>query len=166
MANLLLFETTESIIEVLWDIALAFFIVRLAFIYFLLTLVSGAAVNYLSQHIPLPPSLLTPSLLLLSVACTKFLVSHYEIPAVPGFRLAIGLVGGVFMMVAEALWGLGMGTAALGLGPGTGYGTMVACLIGFSSMPLLLMLVEKREHGEQKKETWHGHEEKSVVDAV
>jgi hypothetical protein len=162
MANLLLFETTESIIEVLWDIALAFFIVRLAFIYFLLTLVSGAAITFL----PLPSSLLTPSLLLLSAISASFLVSHYEIPPVTGFRLAIGCIAGLFMTLAEGVLGLGMGKAALGLGEDTGYGTMMTCLAVFSSMPNLLMLLEKREAGEQKRETWHGHEEKSVVDAV
>jgi hypothetical protein len=166
MANLVLFETTESIIEVLWDIALAFFIVRLAFIYFLLTLASGAAITYISQLLPLPASLLTPFLLLLSAISANFLVSHYDIPPVSGFRLAIGCVAGMYMMLAECVLGLGLGKAALGLGQGTGYGTMMACLAGFSSMPLLLMLIEKREAGERKKETWHGHEEKSVVDAV
>ena len=42
MVNFVVFETTDSVIEVLWDIALAFFIVRLAFLYVVLTFVSSA----------------------------------------------------------------------------------------------------------------------------
>lgn len=156
MTNLILFETTESVIELLWDIALAFFIVRLAFIYFILTFLSGIAITYL----PLAAPLLAPLLLLSSALTASFTVSQWEVPAVAGFRLAIGGVAGVFMAVVV---GVGMWEAGLGASGEMGWGMMMGLLGGFVVMPGLLMGFERREG---RGETWHGHEEKRIGDAV
>ena len=45
---MILFETTESVIEILWDIVLAIYVVRVAFIYFLLNFLSCLLLSYLS----------------------------------------------------------------------------------------------------------------------
>lgn len=117
-----LFETTESVIQVLWDVALAFFIVRLAFIYFLLNFVSGLYVSYLLAFMqqlatvpPLPPLqqsehyfsfwiLLKPFFMfLLSALWARYLVTAYEVPRASSFRLAIGGIASLFMVLAEML---------------------------------------------------------------
>lgn len=178
MVNPLVFETTENIIEILWDIALAFFTARLAFIYFLLTFASGAAVSYLTYNYPqiLPLThhlaiiqrehVLAVFLLLSSAFWARVVVSRYEIPRVTGFRLATGAVALVYMLLAEAVVGFGLWEGGYGswmkerLGVG-----FVGVLAGFALMPTLLMVFERRT-GQAEEKTWHGHEEKSIVGAL
>lgn len=178
--NLILFETTDAVIEILWDIALAVFILRLAFIYFLLTFVSGAAMVYLAYtYYPQPPpssahSLATPQS---GVALAPFLVSsfvlwahlvvsRYEIPRVTGFRLATGAAALLFMVLADAVVGLGLWTEGYGQWAAERIGLgFFGLLAAFALMPTVLMPFEAKAGGKREK-TWHGHEEKSIVDAV
>lgn len=86
-----------------------------------------------------------------------------------GFRLAIGITAGLYLVLAELVGGLvmwkkgwrewiwetdrraaGAGAVALGL---------------FMLMPWLLMGLEKKT-ADEGEETSHGHEKKSVVSAV
>jgi hypothetical protein len=174
--NFVLFETTDTIIEVLWDIALAFFIVRLAFIYFALTFVSAAALVYITYSYPsllqLPlvqfGGTLTPLLLLLcSALCAYVVVSRYEIPRVTGFRLATGAVALLFMVLADAAVGLGLWQEGYGgwMGQTVGLG-FAGLLAAFALMPTLLMVFEARLGKREDDGTWYGHEKKSVIDAV
>jgi hypothetical protein len=167
MVNLVLFETSESIIELLWDIALAFFIVRLAFIYFMLTFTSGAAITYLAYNYPEFLPLLAPVLLLLSALCAYVVVLLYEIPRAMGFRLATGAVALVFMLLAEAMVGLGLWEGGYGKWiserVGLGFGALLAA---FALMPFILMAFERKPKGERELKTSHRHEKKSIVDAV
>jgi len=181
MLNFILFETTESIVEILWDIALAFFIVRLAFIYFLLTFISGAAIIYLAYNYPqLIPSIsthklvtsqsevvLAPFLLLSSVLWAYVVVTRYEIPRAAGFRLATGGVALLFMLIAEAAVGLGLWEEGYGnwMGERVGLG-FCALLAAFALMPTVLMPLEAKSGNKREQQTWHGHEEKRIVDAV
>lgn len=114
----LLFETTDSIIEVLWDIALAFFVIRISFYYFLLTFLSSLLLSYLAYAELLPITtfqhfvsslsdidnriLLVAGLLTLTSAVWAHLViRHYEVPRVAHFRLAICSMALGFMVSAE-----------------------------------------------------------------
>lgn len=182
MGNFVLFETTESIIEILWDIALAFFIVRLAFIYFLLTFTSGAALTYVAYNYPqLIPSthklvtpqsevVLAPFLLLCSAFWAYVVVTRYEIPRVVGFRLATGGVALLLMLLADALIGFGLWEKGYGNWMGEKFGLgFCALLAAFALMPTILMVFEPRsskKKGEEKPKTSHGHEDKSIRDAV
>lgn len=179
MVNFVLFETTESIIEILWDIALAFFIVRLAFIYFVLTFTSGAAITYVAYNYPqLIPSthklvtpqsevVLAPFLLLSSVFWAYVVVTRYEIPRVTGFRLATGGVALLFMLIAEAAVGLGLWEEGYGNWMGERFGLgFCALLAAFALMPTVLMAFEAKPGTKRQEKTWHGHEEKRIVDAV
>jgi hypothetical protein len=180
MVDLVLFKTTESVIEVLWDIALAFFIVRLAFIYFLLTFTSGAAITYLAYNYPqllpstnhmvapLSEAVLGPLLLLSSAFWARFVVSRYEIPRAAGFRLAMGAVALAFMLLAEAMIGLGLWEGGYGKWMSERVGLGVGGLsVAFALLPFIIMAFEEKSGGEGgEKKTWHRHEEKSIVDAV
>ena len=177
MPNFVLFETTESVIEVLWDIALAFFIVRLGFIYFLVTFASGTLLSYLAYkqwmpvtHLTTPQSelALIPFMLVLSGLWARYIIVHYEIPRVRGFRLAIGGMGLVFMVAAEFVTacvlyeeGHGGWLFETDLTAGVAFGVLLAA---FALMPTFEMLFERKEH--EHEETYHGHEKKPITAAV
>ena len=183
MLNFVLFETSESVIEILWDVALAFFIVRLAFIYFLLNFATGAGLTYVAYNYPslLPKThslvtpqsevVLAPFLLLSSVFWAHFVVSRYEVPRITGFRLATGGAALVFMLLAEGVVGLGLWEGGygrwmsekIGMRFGLGFGALLAA---FALMPTFLMAFEPRPARAGEGKTSHGHEEKSIVRAV
>ncbi|KAK3382904.1 hypothetical protein B0T24DRAFT_602949 [Lasiosphaeria ovina] len=177
--GLVLFETTESVIEVLWDIALAFFIVRIGFIYFAANFATGVALAWLasSSTTTTTTTYLTqltstlPVWLLLATASvtawTRLLVVRYEIPRALGFRLAIGMAGLLFMAGADALVALvlyGQGTLAATLADARADAAAGLALALFALMPLVQMPFERAE-GEELSHG-HGHGRKSVVDAV
>lgn len=174
---MILFETSTSVFELLWDIALALFIIRLAFYYFILSFVSGCFIAFMRisqlQHVQLltqpQAELVTlPIWLLFHALWARFIIVNYEIPRVGGFRLAIGAVALVFMLIGELLGGIFMyeegytewvwetDPTAAGLGALT--------LVLFGLMPYLLMVFEpvQDEYGE----THHGHENKPITAAV
>ena len=177
--NFVLFETTESVIEVLWDIALAFFIVRLAFIYFALTFASSAAIVYVAYNYPsvfpsthklvTPQSevVLAPFLLLSSALWAYVVVTRYEIPRVTGFRLATGGVALLLMLLAEGLVGFGLWEEGYGdwMGERFGWGS-AGLLAAFALMPTVLMAFEAKPKSREEEKTSHGHEKKRIVDAV
>ncbi|KAK4105597.1 hypothetical protein N658DRAFT_125485 [Parathielavia hyrcaniae] len=148
MANWILFETTDSVIEILWDVALAFFVVRLAALYAALALLLPALL-FLLQHSSSsssPPSssslskednsphLLAPWIVtpLAALAAAWFLASKYDLPRVWPFRLAMGVSGAVVGLGMEVLvgwggyelfgWEGGMGGWAVIVGGGGGGG--------------------------------------------
>src|SRR5690348_9382399 len=132
MAKWILFETTDSVIEILWDVALAFFVVRLALLY--ASLVFGSVfsliliLRYLlptlastfATHPPPPPPLAASSGLVLtehaqwlplltlaaSAVWAKVVMARCEVPRVLGFRLAVGATAAAMVGVVEGVVGL------------------------------------------------------------
>jgi hypothetical protein len=174
---MILFETSTSVFELLWDIALAFFIIRLSFFYFALSFTTGLLITYFRlsrlqpiNHFTQPQSeLITlPLFLIFNTLWARFIIANYEIPRVGGFRLAIGGLALVFMLVAELIGGVVMyekgwtkwiwetDYVAGGLGAGV--------LMLFGLTPFLLMGIEGQT--DEMGETYHGHENKPIVDAV
>ena len=178
-----LFETTESVIEVLWDIALAVFILRLALIYAFFAFTLSALLTYLSYasfsrssfgsalDAYLPQALATRSELavlvlhlLLVVLCARSLVTYYEIPRVVGFRLAIGVVGALTVAGADLL--------AAGILYEAGEAGLMAhwrvdasaVLLALALLPSLLMLCEG--HPSEFHDATHGHGRKEVSEAM
>ncbi|EFX03436.1 hypothetical protein CMQ_364 [Grosmannia clavigera kw1407] len=132
MPNPVVFESTESVIEILWDIALAVFVIRLAFIYVALTAVVVVLFGWatsgllpLSVHLPdalakaiaaCSPSVSAASaertltivaLVLPAVAipalCARLVNGYYRIPRVASYRLAIGLMSLVYVVLGSLL---------------------------------------------------------------
>ncbi|GAB1310517.1 MARVEL domain-containing protein [Madurella fahalii] len=156
---MVLFKTTESVIEVLWDIALAFFVVRLAAIYAALTagaaLVASLVLHYLPD-LPLPHLLSSDSggsgrlhlplvVLASSVLCSQLLIARYQIPRNGPFRLAVGVAAAVFGMVGQevvrlVLYGVGWRLAE---GMMLGWGTWVGLTGAIAVMPVVWMGAEK-----------------------
>jgi hypothetical protein len=177
MASLVLFETTESVIEILWDIALAFFIVRLSLIYFFLAFSTGTLASYVLYTRLLPINHLTtpqtevavvPFLFALTIVWARLIVWHYEIPRVRGFRLAIGGLAALFMVFAEMVVALVAYEEGIGdwiwetdLRAGIAFALL---LTAFALMPTMLMALERRP--EELEQLSHGHGQKSVVNAV
>ncbi|KAH6853880.1 hypothetical protein B0I37DRAFT_17721 [Chaetomium sp. MPI-CAGE-AT-0009] len=128
-------EATDSIIEVLWDVALLVFAIRLALIYAALTFTSSAVLftlffyfaALLPQSLPFFPSssssnintnitnpfathpYAAPCLALAAAAASaQAVIRRYDIPRVLAFRLAMGIgAGAVAAMVAGVLWLVG-----------------------------------------------------------
>ncbi|SPQ18304.1 52ab3c9d-e1a4-4654-93de-6a98cd9fe607 [Thermothielavioides terrestris] len=125
MANSFLpFEPAgDSVIEILWDVALAFFVVRLALLYAALVFGSALVLSALLHRLlapgattttpspsatpALPLPLPLPALVLtLSAIYARLLVVRCEVPRAAWFRLAIGGVAAAVVVLAEALAGL------------------------------------------------------------
>ncbi|TVY92708.1 hypothetical protein LAWI1_G002871 [Lachnellula willkommii] len=174
---MILFETSSSAFEILWDIALALFIIRIAFVYFLLSFTSGAIVVYFRlaeimplHHLTQPQSELTTlSIWLLAVTLwARYTIVAYQVPRVGGFRLAIGALATVFMLCAELVGGVVLyekGYMAWiwksdSLAAGLGVGSL--CL--YAVLPWLLMKVEQET--DEMGETYHGHQNKPIAAAV
>lgn len=119
MAGHYLFETTDSVIEILWDVARAFFIVRIAWAYFCLTFATGTLLSWVickhqgrllpvsKQHLTTPETelMLVPLQAVIGIIWARYIVVAYEIPRVAWFRLAIGGLASSFLFTAEALLG-------------------------------------------------------------
>jgi hypothetical protein len=177
MTGLVLFETTESVIEILWDIALAFFIVRISFAYFLLAFTTGTLASYLVytrllpvHHLTTPQSELAiiPVMLLLTVAWARILIVWYEIPRVRAFRLAIGGLAVGFMVLTEmvvalALYEEGVGAWILDTDAKAG-AAFAGLLLAYGLMPTILMAFE--HNPDELEALSHGHGKKSVLEAV
>ncbi|KAH6670605.1 hypothetical protein B0J14DRAFT_99586 [Halenospora varia] len=174
---MILFETTTSVFELMWDIALALFIVRLAFFYFALSFATGCIIAWFRfarlmpvNHLTQPQSELVtlPMFLLANILWARFMVVNYEIPRVGGFRLAIGALALVFMLFAELMGGIvlyekGITEWIWETDPlAAGLGATVLLLFGL--MPMLLMSLEQETN--ELGETYHGHEKKPVTAAV
>ncbi|KAF6837605.1 hypothetical protein CPLU01_02958 [Colletotrichum plurivorum] len=115
-----LFETTDSVVEILWNVALAFFIIRIGWAYFFLTfstttLLSWAVCRYQAmllpaskQHLSTPEAeiMLIPLQAVAMFICARYVVAAYEIPRVAWFRLAIGALAASLMVAAEIVLGL------------------------------------------------------------
>ncbi|KAA8564280.1 hypothetical protein EYC84_011224 [Monilinia fructicola] len=98
----------------MWDLALAFFIVRIAFIYFILTYLSSLFLSFIRLNQIIPYNHLTapareliafPIYILTVALWARTVIVYYEIPRVAGFRIAVGLVAGSFMVIAELVGG-------------------------------------------------------------
>ncbi|KUJ11063.1 uncharacterized protein LY89DRAFT_595113 [Mollisia scopiformis] len=174
---MILFETSTSVFELLWDIALTLFILRIAFVYFLLTFLSGLFLAYFRfstlqpiNHLTVPQAELVtmPFWLLLITLWARWTIVAYEVPRVRGFRIAIGGVALGFLVIAELAGGIvlyerGVTKWVWETDPlAAGMGCLVLGLFGL--MPALLMVFEGET--DEMGETSHGHEKKSVAAAV
>jgi hypothetical protein len=174
---MILFETSASVFELMWDIALALFIIRIAFFYFALTFASSLIHTFIRtsnvapyNHLTGPPAevLAFPLQLLSIMLWARYTIVVYEIPRVAGFRLAIGILASIYMVIAEMIlgfilkqegyrkwiWDTDFWSAGLG----------ILSLLLFAMMPRLLMVLEKDER--RNEETYHGHETKPITAAV
>lgn len=162
---MILFETTESVIEILWDVALAIFVARIAAVYFLLNFLSALALSYLvlSARTPVAhlvtlqnPEVLVPFLLGSSILWARVLIVKWEIPRSGWFRLGVGIFALGLMLGVEAVIGF--------IGYEEGWWTtlewenwkvwtvLTGWLTWYALMPWALMWIETREEMEAAPE--------------
>jgi hypothetical protein len=164
---MLLFETSASVFEIMWNIALTLFIIRISFVYCTLTFLTGCLLTYLrtthAQQLPILNSLVSPlSLVIMTALWAKVVIVYYEIPRVRGFRLAIGLLALFFMVVTEAVVGLVTYEEGWSRGNRVWKEEVLNAVQGvlvfgvFALMPLLMMAFEGVT--DEMAETYHGHE--------
>jgi len=173
---MILFETAESVFEVLWDIALALYILRIGFVYFFLTFSTGTLLSYIVytkllpvHHLTTPQSELSiiPIMLVLTMIWSRFVVTYYELPPASTFRLATGFFALGCMAVGELLLasllyeeGRGAWLLETDLVAGLAFG---ALLLAFALMPAMMIFWERKV---DVCHTSHGHEKKSIANAV
>jgi len=166
---MIIFETTESVIEILWDVALAFFASRIALIYFTLNFTSGLIIHYLlHHHLLLAPHssmmMIITSLLMLAIPplYSRMIIQRYEIPRVGVFRLAIGAVALVLMVLAEGFvswvgqeegwWNLRSSLSIGNASSGVRMMMLLGWLAWYALMPFGMMFLERREEEEKEEE--------------
>ncbi|KAK0660484.1 hypothetical protein QBC41DRAFT_377115 [Cercophora samala] len=105
--HIFLFEPlNDSPISVLWDLVLAFYVVRLAALYSLLTLSSHLLLSHLAPSTTTTTAITT---LLAAALWTRYVMQRWQVPPAVGFRGAVGLLaGGMIWVVEEVLWGVGL----------------------------------------------------------
>jgi hypothetical protein len=158
------FGTIMLVFELLWDIAFAILILRLAFFYYAFTILTGVILGIVrvrvfvrSHHYgaPIAELIEMPFMLLAIAFWAMFLVIRFDIPKVAWMRLAIGSLGLAFMLATEIVgkiilygspWSTSTSTMEI-----LAKGASAGCLIMFGLMPWLLMLPigERTELGEK-----------------
>lgn len=172
---MILFETSTSVFEIMWNIALALFIIRISFVYCTLTFLTGCLLTYLrtthAHQFPILRSLVSPlSMAIMTAFWARVIIVYYEIPRVRGFRLAIGLLALLFMVVADAVAGLVMYEEGWSRRNWVWRGEVLDAARGllgfgvFALMPLLLMVFEGVT--DEIGETSHGREKLPLKAAV
>ncbi|KAH7369001.1 hypothetical protein B0T11DRAFT_69239 [Plectosphaerella cucumerina] len=142
-----LFDNTATIFEMLWDIALAYFVIRLGAIYALLVFTSSAAISFISgwaqQHpVPQIASLLFVAQLTSTVACALFINTYHDIPQNWRLRAGVGGVGAILVTVATTM----LKPTVVDMQIGRGY---LACV---AVMPVILTALEKRFKGVERND--------------
>lgn len=141
------------VFELLWDIAFAILILRLAFYYYAFTFLTGFILGIVrigvfvrSYHYgaSIAELIEMPFMLLAIAFWAMFLVMRFDIPKVAWIRLVIGSLGLAFMLVTELvgriiLYGSAWPTSITKMEI-LARGAFASCLIMFGLMPWLLML--------------------------
>lgn len=121
--NPILFGTPESVFEVLWGVAIAYFVVRTALLYSAFTIATAFLARLLiltpSRSLGLriadhPGSLVSVVHLMLFPILAKDMMVGCGVPRSPTFRLAVGAVTYGLLQLANAMFGFG----PFGNGPG------------------------------------------------
>lgn len=155
---MILIDTTASAFELIWDIAVFILITRLAFLYFLLTFLTGCILGYIRLNKVIPIYHLSqstaeliemPFMLLAVFIWARFIMERCSVPNVAGMRLAIGFLALGFMLFAELVGRVimyegGFKAGILDMDKIAG-GAFSASLLLFSLMPWLLMVIGKQE---------------------
>ncbi|KAL9943710.1 hypothetical protein D7B24_002233 [Verticillium nonalfalfae] len=141
----LFFNTKLTVVETLWDLALAYFTIRTAAIYAAATLAAEVLLRCAGGWAPTSARVPTmmPLRALLVAACAWTIIARYEMPRDWRFRGAVGGVAGG--MLASLVGLVRMGGCGMDVGVGT-----TAVLTGV--MPLALMVLEGREGYERAGE--------------
>ncbi|KAK4241594.1 hypothetical protein C8A03DRAFT_30319 [Achaetomium macrosporum] len=139
--------TTDNVIEILWDVALAFFAVRLALLYAALVAGSSTLLLLGLPHFPFPLPFQFPFPLMV-LACSAFwarvVMKWCEVPPVMGFRLAVGGAAVVMVLLAEGLgrfvWCEVLRRQAMEMRVMGGCMSWLGVMAGFGLMPALLTM--------------------------
>ncbi len=173
--KMILFKTSASVFELIWDIALALFIIRISFVYMTVTFLTSWVLNYLRAFpvtsFQLLDSLFFPLNIFSVVLISWLLVQLYEIPRVLGFRLAIGILALFLIVLADSLAALviyeeGRGSWAWRTGQVDILQGLVELAV-LALMPAVWMFDERmtNEMGDPVTKA-HGHDRKKIVDAL
>jgi hypothetical protein len=103
-------DSAASALELLWDVAISLIILRLAFLYFVLTFFTGCILGYIRLQKVIPIYRLSPAvaellempfMLLAVFIWARFIMVRFSVPNVSGMRLAVSFLALGFMLLAE-----------------------------------------------------------------
>jgi hypothetical protein len=169
LSKMIIFETSMSAFELLWDISIAILILRLAFFYYALTYLTGFILGIVrvgifvrSYHYgaPIAELIEMPFMLLGITFWAMFVVIKFDIPKVAWIRLAIGLLGLAFLLATELIgriivygdaWPASMSKTEI-----LAKGAFAALVIMFGLMPWLVMLPKGRRTGPREESLGQG----------
>ncbi len=147
---MVLFETVESVIEALWDIALCIYILQAAFAYFLLSFGSTVALSCLLPDKLLDSSKSLPlsAIFFCVYAICAILIGRYiEVPRTASFRAVVGGVALCFMLPAQLLTATFFReeAPACWLRANLTSGILFTIhMLGFALLPALLVVVDRK----------------------
>ena len=164
----------DSIINVLFDIVLAFFVLRISFAYFAVPFASGLLLQYMRRAHAMPiylimtpstePSLI-PLQLVVTAAWARYCVSFFDMPRTLRFRLLVGLVAAGYAVAFELFTmsllrheGRGFWIATLDRGAALCFAVL---LVGLATMPMLVMVTEPRRVEDEQGAAVASPDEKS-----
>jgi hypothetical protein len=105
--TMIIFETTTSVFELMWDIALAYYVTQIALVYCAVACLCSCLVTFVYSSVAVALRMYNTLFFGLSVLViaiiSRLLIYYCEIPRVIGFHLAIGLEALIFMITAGAL---------------------------------------------------------------
>jgi hypothetical protein len=156
---MILLDNTASVLELIWDIAVFLIVMRLAFLYFVLTFFTGCILGYIRLYkvIPIyhlsPPvaELLEMPIMLLAVFIwARLIMVRFSVPNVAGMRLAIGFLALGFLLLAElggefVKYENGLEARIFDTDK-ISSGAFAASLVLFGLMPWLLMALGEQEN--------------------
>jgi hypothetical protein len=105
-------ESSLSVFELLWNVAVSLLVLRIAFFYYGLTFFTGCVFGSIRLGVLVPmyhfrqpiAELIEMPFMLMAIAFwARFTVTKYEVPKVAWLRLTIGLLGLVFMVTTEVV---------------------------------------------------------------
>lgn len=141
MLSLVNFETTESVLEVIWDVVVAFYVVKISLIYSVLTFAGWVVSSCLvHQHIlnaadggftPLESGIINAVIpLLSSFVAAKLVMAYFEAPSAYWFRLAVGAASTLWTVLALAIVTVFSGNAAQCLCTPVAQSSSIPALVG------------------------------------
>lgn len=170
-------KTRDPVLEALWDLIIAFLILRTAVIYFILTLITAVISYYAVIYLPAYPKvrpitqntemeIVAAHILLMTGIVVRAMTAWCFVPRSRIFRLAAGAAALAMLVFAESVVSLGL------YGQGYGVwnvemsepakGTIKGAFVMYALLPSAMMLYDK-EPDEQLKPT---HEERWLTNGI
>lgn len=173
-------ETSESVLfDVIWDIILSYYVLSGALHYFAVTFfcslpLAGSSLILSYPILNLSESQKQATIICLCIGviicCAQYSIAVYKVPQQIGFRLSIGLLGCVFLLIGEMLlwpalyWRWSILREFYEQSDAIAIGVLVALIALVATMPCLLIVAEEAAKVDSSSDSSDVDEEQSKED--